>query len=496
MAEPIPLGRLLTELAARAPEAPAITDAQGTRTRAELDAAADRLARGYRDLGVRAGDLVTIALPNRTEFYIALFALWKLGAVPQPISPLLPEPEREAVLELAQPSLVVGVRPRDPERRWVPAGFEPAKSSNAPLDPDVVAPSWKAPTSGGSTGRPKLIVSAQPGELDVTRTATILDQREGDTQLVCGPLYHNAPFNFSVYGLLAGQHLVVLPKFETTAALRAIAAHRVTWISLVPTMMSRIAREMQRAPAEYDITSLRSVWHGAAPCPDWIKRAWIDLVGAAAVHEMYATTEGTMMTHIDGTDWLRRPGSVGRPLFGRVRVAGPDGTDLPPGEIGEILVRPEKDTPTYHYVGAEARLVDGWEAVGDLGRLDADGYLYLEDRRADLIITGGANVYPAEVEAALSEHPAVRGVVVLGIPDPDLGQRVHAIVETTAALTDDELRVFTGARLARYKVPRSFDYTTAVLRDDAGKVRRASMLDTVRRGVADPLSGQVGISPR
>ncbi|MGW4242528.1 AMP-binding protein [Nocardia sp. NPDC004722] len=477
MAEPIPLGRLLTELAARAPDAPAITDAQGTRTRAELDAAADRLARGYRDLGVRAGDLVTVALPNGAEFYTVLFALWKLGAVPQPISPLLPEPEREAVLELARPALVVGARPHDPGRHWVPVGFEPVGVSAAPLDPEVVAPSWKAPTSGGSTGRPKLIVSAQPGELDVTRTATILDQREGDTQLVCGPLYHNAPFNFSVYGLLAGQHLVVLPKFETTAVLRAVAAHRVTWISLVPTMMSRIAREIQRAPAEYDITSLRSVWHGAAPCPDWVKRAWIDLVGAAGVHEMYATTEGTMMTHIDGTEWLRRPGSVGLPLFGRVRVTDPNGTDLPSGEIGEILVRPENDTPTYHYVGAAARFVDGWEAVGDLGRLDADGFLYLEDRRADLILTGGANVYPAEVEAALSEHPAIHAVVALGLPDEDLGQRVHAIVQTDTALTDAELRAFAGERLARYKVPRSFDYTATALRDDAGKVRRASMLE-------------------
>ncbi|UGT38954.1 AMP-binding protein [Nocardia yamanashiensis] len=478
MAEPIPLGRLLTELAARSPAAAAITDARGTWTRAELEAAANRLARAYRELGVRAGDLVTVALPNGAEFYTALFALWKLGAVPQPISALLPAPEREAVLALAGPVLVVGVRPGDPGLPWVPAGFEPDPgTSDAALDAGIVAPAWKVPTSGGSTGRPKLIVPTQRGELDVTSTATILDQRDGDTQLVCGPLYHNAPFNFSVYGLLAGQHLVVLPKFDTVTALRAVAGHRVNWISLVPTMMIRMARELQRAPAEYDITSLRSLWHGAAPCPDWVKRAWIDLLGAPAVHEMYATTEGTMMTHIDGTEWLRRPGSVGRPLWGRVRVAGPDGADLAPGEIGEILVRPESDTPTYRYVGAEARLVDGWEVVGDLGALDADGYLYLADRRTDLIVTGGANVYPAEVEAALSEHPAVRGVVVLGLPDEDLGQRVHAIVETATALTDAELHDFTAARLARYKVPRSFDYTAAPLRDDAGKVRRASLVE-------------------
>lgn len=475
MADPVPLGQLLTELAARAPDRPAITDEGGTRTRAELEADANRLARVYREFGVRAGDLVTVALLNGGEFYTAIFALWKLGAVPQLISAALPAPERKAILELAQPVLVIGVRPRDRRQRWVPAGYTPPDTIAATALPPVVSPSWKAPTSSGSTGRPKLIVSAQRGELDVGAISPILDQRDGDVQLVCGPLYHNAPFNFSVYGLLAGQHLVVPPKFETVHALREIAAHRVTWIGLVPTMMSRLLREFQRVPSEYDLNSLRSVWHGAAPCPDWVKRGWIDLVGAAGVHEMYATTEGTMMTHIDGTEWLRRPGSVGRPLWGRVRVTGPDGADVPSGVVGEILVRPENDTPTYHYVGAEPQLLDGWEAVGDLGRLDADGYLYLDDRRADLIVTGGANVYPAEVEAALTEHPRVRGAVVLGLSDPDLGRRVHAVIEADGPLTDDELRAFVGERLARYKIPRSFDYTTAVLRDDAGKVRRAAL---------------------
>ncbi|MFF2554365.1 AMP-binding protein [Nocardia sp. NPDC058058] len=476
MAEAIPLGQLLTDLATRAPERPALTDADRTYTRAELDAAANRLARVYRDFGVRAGDLVTVALPNGAEFYIAVFALWKIGAVPQPISSALPGPEREAILSLAQPVLVIGTQPADPSIRWLPAGFTPPSTvPDTPITPTAVAPSWKAPTSGGSTGRPKLIVSAQPGELDVELTAAILDQRDGDTQLVCGPLYHNAPFNFSIYGLLAGQHLVVLPRFETVAVLRSIALVRATWISLVPTMMSRLVQELRSSPNEYDITSLRSVWHGAAACPQWLKRAWIDLVGAPALHEMYATTEGTMMTHIDGADWLRHPGSVGLPLWGRVRIAASDGAELPPGHTGEILVRPENDTPTYHYIGATSRVIDGWEAVGDLGRLDEEGYLYIDDRRADLIITGGANVYPAEVEAALTEHPRVSGAVVLGVPDDDLGQRVHAVIESSDPLIDDELRAFIATRLARYKIPRTFDYTTAALRDDAGKVRRASL---------------------
>ncbi|MCX4092656.1 AMP-binding protein [Nocardia sp. alder85J] len=483
MGEPIPLGRLLTELAARDPDRPAVTDDQRTVSRGELEAGANRLARAYRGLGVTEGDLVTVGLSNGIPFYTTVFALWKLGAVPQLISPALPAPERDAILRLARPVLVVGV---DPDR--VPGEFRCAPDDlladpaldGTPLPDSPVAPAWKAPTSGGSTGRPKLIVAGQRGELDVAPIAATLRQHDGQVQLVCGPLYHNAPFNFSMYGLLAGQQLVVLPKFDTVAALTTIARHRVQWISLVPTMMSRMHRELSTRPGDYDIGSLRSVWHGAAACPPWLKRAWIDLVGADRLFEMYATTESTMMTLITGTEWLAHPGSVGRPLFGRVRILDDAGREAPAGVNGEIFVRPDEGAAaTYRYVGATPRRVDGWDSVGDLGRVDAEGYLYIDDRRADLIVTGGANVYPAEVEAVLTEHPGVRGVVVLGLPDDDLGHRVHAVIETSEPLADSELRAFVGARLARYKVPREFTYTEAALRDDAGKVRRAALAATL-----------------
>ncbi|MFC4048787.1 AMP-binding protein [Actinomadura syzygii] len=459
----VPLGQILTDLALADPDRPIVTCGNETATRAGLEARANRLARTYRSRGVGPGDFVTVGLPNGIGFYAVVFALWKLGAVPQLISPRLPDAERAAIIDLAKPVLVVTEEAPDP-------GL-----SDAYVEPRV-GPSWKAPTSGGSTGRPKLIVSGQRGELDPAATASLLSQRDGGVQLVPGPLYHNAPFNFSMYGLFAGQHLVVLEKFHPVSVLEAVQKHRVDWVSLVPTMMLRVLRELEKG-GSWDLGSLEQVWHGAAPCPAWLKETWFDLVGAANVHEMYGTTEGQMMTHIDGVEWLAHRGSVGRPLWGEVKILGPDLAELPAGELGEVYTRPGPDTPPYRYVGAEPRRAGEWESVGDLGRLDADGYLYLSDRRTDLIITGGANVYPAEVEAAISEHPSVLDCAVVGLLDEDLGRRVHAVVQAAVPLTADDLRAFLAERLVRYKIPRTFRFTDRPPRDDAGKLRRTALTE-------------------
>jgi bile acid-coenzyme A ligase len=484
VSDPIPLGAALARLADADPHRPAITDQHRTISRIELDAAANRLSRDYQNRGVARGDFVSVVLPNSIEFYLSVFALWKLGAVPQLISPGLPARERDAILALAQPRLVIGLDPADQrgtdEPAYLPASHRPDPTLPAdPIDPTRISPSWKAPTSGGSTGRPKLIVSTQPGLVDPDYYSRVLRQYDGDTQLVCGPLYHNAPFNFSIYGLLAGQHLLVLPKFDTAATLTAIEHHHVAWISLVPTMMSRITRALDAHPDRYDVSSLRTVFHGAAPCPAWLKRRWIELVGAGNLFEMYGTTEAQMMTLIDSHEWLSRPGSVGRPLWGQIAILDPDGLPVPPGTPGELYTRPPAGTgSSYRYIGAQPRTHDGWDSVGDLAYVDDEGYLYLLDRRTDLILTGGANVYPAEVEAALSEHPAVLTSVVLGLPDDDLGQRVHAIVQLAPdvlSTTAENLRQFLTERLARYKIPRTFTLTSRALRDDAGKVRKADL---------------------
>jgi bile acid-coenzyme A ligase len=468
------IGRALAWHADQEPDRPSVTDDVRTLTRRELDQQSNRLAHAYADRGVQRDDLVTVGLPNGVDYFVACAAIWKLGATPQPVSARLPPAELAAVVELADPALLVGIDL--PGRPSVPAGFDASGYDDGPL-PDVIASSWKAPTSGGSTGRPKVILSGTAGEVDPTVAAVPYIPRDG-IQLVPGPLYHNGPFIYSMRGLLSGQSLVVMDRFDAEQVLALVDRHRVTWMLLVPTMMQRIWRLPDAVRASYDVSSLEMVLHLGAPCPAWLKRAWIEWLGPDRVVEVYAGTESQGVTVIGGREWLERPGSVGRPALGsRFRVLDERGDDVPVGQVGEVFMMPAGGTgSTYRYRGAEPRSIDGWESLGDLGRLDADGFLYLADRSADLILSGGANVYPAEVEAVLDAHPAVRSSAVLGLPDDDLGERVHAVVDVVDADVDEaELLAWVGERLVRYKVPRSLELVREPLRDDAGKVRRSAL---------------------
>ena len=292
-----------------------------------------------------------------------------------------------------------------------------------------------------------------------------------------GPLYHNGPAVWSCQAWLNGLKVVILPRFDAEATLQAIAEHGGSVLYMVPTMMKRILRLPDEQRLSYDLSSLRVVWHLAEPCPEWLKQAWIDWLGAERIFELYAGTEAQIATIISGPEWLAHRGSVGRVPDGAVRITDEDGNDVPVGEMGEVWMRNPRGTPTYHYVGATARTLEGgWESLGDMGRLDADGYLYLGDRASDMILSGGANIYPAEVESAIQEHPAVRSCAVIGLPDEDKGNTVHAIVEADAgAVSVDELKTFLGERLVVYKVPRTFEFVDFALRDDAGKVRRSAL---------------------
>jgi bile acid-coenzyme A ligase len=463
-----------SDLADRLGDEPALTTGTKTLTFAELDAAAVRLAHHFRDLGVRTDDFVTVAEPNSVEFVTSTIACWKLGATPQPVSARLPRLELEAIVELADPKLVVGQGIAD--RASLPLGFQPPETTGEPL-PDAVATSWKAPTSGGSTGRPKLIVAGDPSIYRETFAGLglVIGAREGGTMIMPGPLYHNGPFLWTFLSLLAGTHVVLLPRFDAEATLDAVATHRGTAIYLVPTMMQRIWKLPEDVRGAYDVSSLEVAFHLAEPCPRWVKEAWIDWIGPDVLWELYGGTEGQAFTVLNGREWLEHRGSVGRPVSGEIRICDDDGTVLPPGETGDVWMRSVgRDTPTYRYVGAEAEERDGWECLGDVGWMDEDGYLYLADRRKDMILVGGANIYPAEVEAALNAHPGVRSSAVVGLPDEERGNTVHAIVEATG-VGADELSAFLADRLVRYKVPRTYEFVDEPLRDDAGKVRRAAL---------------------
>ena len=466
----------ITDLAAEDPDKPAVTCGTDRLTRAQLDAAANRLARDLAASGTRLGDMVTIALPNSVDWFVAFAASWKLGAIPQPVSSRLPGRELDAIVELANPSAVFGVdADRFPDRRCLPIGYTPSPDiDDSPL-PDAVSPAWKAPTSGGSTGRPKLIVAGDPALTDPANASLLFPA--GSTLVMPGPLYHNGPLVWSCGAWMGGGHVVVLPRFDAEATLAAIQDNEADVIYLVPTMMKRIWRLPEDVRDKYDLSSLKIVWHLAEPCPPWLKEAWIGWLGPERILELYAGTEGQAATVITGTEWLTHRGSVGRPIHGEILICDVDGNEVPHGEFGEVWMRATREAPTYRYIGAEARRRDGgWESLGDMGYVDDEGYLYLGDRQQDMILSGGANIYPAEVEAAINEHPQVRSCAVIGLPDDDLGNVVHAIVEADdGAVSTDELLAFLGERLVRYKIPRSIEFVDQPLRDDAGKVRRAAL---------------------
>lgn len=476
IATPRPVGDLLNIQAFRNPDLPALTCEGITLNRGELAARVNRRARLLADLGVRQGDYVAIVLPNGAAFLEIAYAVWAVGGVPAPLSHRLADGELAAILDLLNPRLVViEDASRAPGRETVSAdgAYDPSKEAS-PLPP-VVSPCLKAIASGGSTGRPKVIVDSAPALNDPD--IPVLAMRPGDVVLNPGPLYHSAPFGVNVMALGWGMHVVMTPRFDPVETLKLIERHRVTWLFQVPTMMHRIWTAPERE--RFDVSSLQAVLHIAAPCPAWLKRAWIDWVGAGTIWEIYTGTESMGGTAINGVDWLARPGSVGRVLPGySMRVLDENGADCAAGEIGEIYFLPDRGQgATYRYIGADARASGMWETFGDMGHVDEDGFLFLADRRVDLIVSGGANIYPAEVEATIDAFPGVSCSVVIGLPDPDLGQRAHAIVQIEGALDEAALAVFLAARLAPFKRPRTFEATTETLRDDAGKVRRQALRD-------------------
>jgi bile acid-coenzyme A ligase len=460
----VSIARALQRLAEDAPDRPCVTHEDRTVTRGEMDRRTNQLARAFADRGVKQDDLVAIALPNGIAFYEAAIATWKLGATPLPVSSRLPRRELDAILEVARPTLVIETADT----------LDASRFADTPL-PDRIASAWKAPTSGGSTGRPKVIVAGTPGTVDLDAEPMFKIRRDG-VHVVPGPLYHNAPFTSSCLGLFAGNHVVVMSRFDARRTLALVQEHRADFLLLVPTMMHRIWRLPASERNAFDLSSLATVWHMAAPCPPWLKEAWIEWLGADRIFELYAGTEIQAMTVITGAEALTHPGSVGRVAAGEMRICDEHGGVVPPGEVGEVFMRrPDGTPPTYRYIGAEVKERDGWESLGDMGWMDADGYLYLTDRLTDMILVGGANVYPAEIEAALDDHPRVVSSAVIGLPDDDLGQRIHAIVQLDGDVSDEELTHHLAERVAKIKLPRSYERVAHALRDDAGKVRRSAL---------------------
>lgn len=446
-------------------------------TREELDQRAAALAQRLVADGVCPGETVATVLPNSIDHMVAILATYMAGGTPFPIAYRMPEAERTAVLELAEPRVIIG--PPESGATITPSDIVAPEHPVAPL-PRVVSNPIKIVASGGSTGTPKLIVS--PGAFEfrppIHPTALMLGIEPDDLFYSPGPLYHNAPFLFSVVALASGARILLNERFDASQALDLIEQNQVTALNLVPTMMQRMLREPDWE--RRDLSSVRLVWHLAAPCPAWAKHGFIERFGGEAIMELWGATETTGITTISGTEWLDHPGSVGKGLNTEFRILDEDRNELPAGEIGEVFSRFGGAAANYRYVGADTLEVDadGFASVGDMGYVDDEGYLFLADRRTDMIISGGSNVFPAEVEQVISSNPGVRDVAVIGLLDDDLGRKVWAIVEpndATAPPSADELLAACGSQLARYKVPRGIEFVDALPRNEAGKIRRLSL---------------------
>ena len=441
-----------------------------------LDRRSSQVAAAFAARGLRQGDRLAVALRNSPEFIFSVLAAWKLGAVPVPVRWDIPDWELGRLREVVDARIFLMAD----DLPWL------AATAGDPVQdfPDVVSPEFNGTCSSGSTGTPKVIISERPGLYSPDMRITFAEVwgakvTHPQTILVPTAMYHTNGFATFV-NLLAGAQLILLEKFDAARVADVIERYRVTNFTCTPTMLQRIADLPDIE--DRDLSSIEFIIQGAAMMPPALVHRWAGLIGAERIIMAYGMTEGLGLTSLRGDDWMSHQGSVGRGFRGtEVRILGDDGKDLPPGEIGEIFLRTQ-NAPKSHYLGAAPQTrttPDGFGTVGDMGYLDSDGYLYLADRRVDMIISGGANIFPAEVEAALIEHPAVADVVVFGLRDPEWGRRVHAIIEPVdpaAPPSADEIRGYAKSRLAPYKVPKTVEIIDAIPRSAATKVSRGALV--------------------
>lgn len=498
--------------AERHPERPAciFPDTDETVTFAALDARANRVAQWLIGRGLAPADRIALLLENRSEAIELAWAARRAGLYYVLLNTHLKPHELAYVLRDCGARLVLASRALSPlvpaeagERIAVATvdGTEPGCADyRAELaDYPAPAPLPERPVgrefmySSGTSGYPKGILRPlQPGNERGQPAPgreivdTVLAGDETGTYLSPAPFYHAAPHGFSMSALGRGMTVVMLRRFDPERALAAIERYRVTHSQWVPTMFVRLLALPKDVKGRYDLSAHRRAIHAAAPCPVHVKERMIEWWGRILV-EYYGGSESIGLTFLDAEEWLAHKGSVGRPLGGvEVHIVGPDGAELPPGEVGGIWFSGFSSRFAYHDAPektAAAYDARGWATYGDLGRLDQDGYLYLSDRRTDLILSGGVNVYPAEIESALLRHPDVTDAAAIGVPDPDLGEVVQGVVQLReGALVDGPaLLSFCLERLGRLKCPRAVEIVERLPRTEAGKLLRRELKEAARR---------------
>lgn len=475
---------------------PAVIEDGAVTTRAELNAEINRLAGGLAALGVGAGERGVWCGPNSTQVVIFMHACRKLGlvAVPLPyrftaeecLHVLADSGAAVVMVDAAFAPVIAGILPRLTKLRHA-ITFRGDHAGLLSWDDVTVLGSAEEPPppadygtammyTSGTTGRPKGAIRSRSDRALLGAMMAELAFGEREVHLVTGPLYHAGPNAFALLTHITGGTLVVVRAFDPAEWLRLVAERRVTSAFVAPTHLKRIVALPDEVLAAADVSSLRTVIANAAPVPYSLKQEVVAKLGEGFLYEVYGSTELGIATVLRPEDQLRKPGSCGRPYGGiELRVVGDDGADVPAGEPGELFVRTALAIDGYHHLReqmAELPGDGGWKSVGDIARLDDEGYLHICDRKTDMVITGGMNVYPAEVEGVLHAHPDVADVAVIGIPDDEWGERVHAVVQpkTGRLLDPGELEAFVAERLARFKRPRSWDVRAELPRTESGKL--------------------------
>jgi len=495
-----------------------IISGERRRDHGEVASRAARIAGGLHRLGVKQGDSVSILMRNDIAFIETAYAAMRLGAYGVPVNWHFKPEEINYILRDCGTSVLVGhadllhqlrdaipsavtvlsvPTPREVLKTYTidrdlltrpgfAVDFDAWLAEQAPYDgPQVPQPQNMIYTSG-TTGNPKGVRRSAPTPEQITAAerlrALIYGLKPGVRALLPGPLYHSAPNSFGLRAGRLGGALVLMPRFDAEEFLRLIEAERIDTIFMVPTMFVRLMKLPASVRAKYDTSSLRHVVHAAAPCPADVKRAMLDWWGPV-ISEYYGSTEAGALTYATAADALKRPGTVGKVLDGvELCFLGDHAEVLPQGEVGEIYSR-TSDTPAFTYHNKPEKRAeierDGFMTSGDVGYIDAEGYVFLCDRKRDMVISGGVNIYPAEIEAALHSVPGVHDCAVFGIPDAEFGEALMAVVEPQPGVTLDvaDIRKRLKASLADYKVPKHIELAQNLPREDSGKIFKRRLRD-------------------
>lgn len=489
------------------PDKPAIIMAASGETisYAELDRRSNQVAQLLRARGIGIGDTVAMCLENHPWFFCLAWGFQRAGVHYVGISSRLTPPEIAYILEDSGAKLlfssaylaptmdeVARLAPQVPQLRL---GID-AEAALAAM-PDTPIADERAGVdmlySSGTTGRPKGVKIPLPAEpaIDATNVLVQLAMmaygiNQDAVYLSPAPLYHAAPLRWSMTVHKIGGTVVVMEKFDPEAALAAIEKYKVTDSQFVPTHFVRMLKLPQEVRDKYDVSTLKCAIHAAAPCPVPVKQAMIEWWGPV-LYEYYAGTEGNGSTFITSQEWLKKPGSVGKALSGILHICDENGDEVPPGTEGQVFFEPTEGMMPFEYHNdpvktADAKNKHGWSSLGDVGYMDEDGYLFLTDRKSFMIISGGVNIYPQEIENLLITHPKVADAAVIGAPDPDMGERVVAVVqpmdmgEATPELAD-ELTAYLAPQLSRVKMPRQIDFREQLPRELTGKLYKRLLRD-------------------